>query len=58
MTMANMKVMDLAGKEVGTLELDEIFAGEVNEALLWEAVKHYRASIRRDQEPQECVGRR
>jgi large subunit ribosomal protein L4 len=46
MTMANMKVMDLAGKEVGTLELDEIFAGEVNEALLWEAVKHYRASIR------------
>src|SRR6202012_4848804 len=25
---------------------DEVFAGEVNEALLWEAVKHYRASLR------------
>ncbi len=44
--MANIKVVDLGGKEVGTLELDEIFAGEVNEALLWEAVKHYRASLR------------
>src|SRR5665213_1422563 len=45
-TMANIKVVDLGGKEVGTFELDEIFAGEVNEALLWEAVKHYRASLR------------
>jgi large subunit ribosomal protein L4 len=46
MTMASMKVVNLGGKEVGTFELDEIFAGEVNEALLWEAVKHYRASLR------------
>ena len=45
-TMANIKVVNLGGKEVGTFELDEIFAGEVNEALLWEAVKHYRASLR------------
>jgi large subunit ribosomal protein L4 len=45
-TMANIKVVDLGGKKVGTFELDEIFAGEVNEALLWEAVKHYRASLR------------
>ena len=44
--MANIKVVDLGGKEVGTFELDEIFASEVNEALLWEAVKHYRASLR------------
>jgi large subunit ribosomal protein L4 len=44
--MANIKVVDLGGKEVGTFELDEIFAGEVNEALLWESVKHYRASLR------------
>jgi large subunit ribosomal protein L4 len=44
--MANIKVVNLGGKEVGTFELDEIFAGEVNEALLWEAVKHYRASLR------------
>ena len=26
--------------------LNEIFAGEINEALLWEAVNHYRASLR------------
>ena len=44
--MANIKVVDLSGKEVGLFELDEIFAGEVNESLLWEAVKHYRASLR------------
>jgi large subunit ribosomal protein L4 len=44
--MANIKVVDLGGKEVGSFELDEIFAGDVNEALLWEAVKHYRDSIR------------
>jgi len=34
--MPNIKVVNLGGKEVGTFELDEIFAGEVNEALLWE----------------------
>ena len=44
--MANINVVSLAGKKVGSFELDEIFAGEVNEALLWEAVKHYRASLR------------
>jgi large subunit ribosomal protein L4 len=44
--MASIKVVDLGGKEVGTFELDEIFAAEVNEPLLWEAVKHYRASLR------------
>jgi large subunit ribosomal protein L4 len=47
-TMANIDVLDLGGKKVGSLELaEEIFApGEVNEALLWEAVKHYRAALR------------
>jgi large subunit ribosomal protein L4 len=44
--MADINVVSLAGKKVGSFELDEIFAGEVNEALLWEAVKHYRASLR------------
>src|SRR5215469_11608363 len=46
--MANIDVLDLGGKKVGSLELaEEIFApSEVNEALLWEAVKHYRASLR------------
>jgi large subunit ribosomal protein L4 len=48
--MANMDVdvFDLGGKKVGTLTLaEEVFApAEVNEALLWEAVKHYRAAMR------------
>jgi large subunit ribosomal protein L4 len=46
--MANIDVFDLGGQKVGSLELfDEIFApSEVNKALLWEAVKHYRASMR------------
>jgi large subunit ribosomal protein L4 len=48
MMMANIDVLDLGGKKVGSLELaEEIFAPrEVNEALLWEAVKHYRAALR------------
>src|ERR1700740_146462 len=47
--MATIDVIDLGGgATVGSLELaDEIFAPEqINEALLWEAVKHYRASMR------------
>ena len=46
--MAQVDVVDLAGKTVGSLELaDEIFSSEqINEALLWEAVKHYRAAMR------------
>jgi large subunit ribosomal protein L4 len=44
--MATIDIHDLSGAKVGTLELaDEIF-GAVNEDLLWEAVKHYRASMR------------
>jgi len=44
--MATIDVLDLAGSKVGTLELaDEVF-GAVNEDLLWEAVKHYRAGQR------------
>jgi len=46
--MAQIDVVDLGGQKVGSLELaDEIFAPEqINEALLWEAVKHYRAALR------------
>jgi large subunit ribosomal protein L4 len=46
--MAQVDVVNLNGEKVGSIELaDAIFApGEVNEALLWEAVKHYRASLR------------
>ncbi|HWZ46120.1 MAG TPA: 50S ribosomal protein L4 [Candidatus Saccharimonadales bacterium] len=44
--MAKIDVLDLNGKKVGTLDLaDEVF-GTVNNDLLWEAVKHYRAAGR------------
>ncbi len=39
-------VQDLKGRKVGTLELAEEVFGGINEDLLWEAVKHYRASLR------------
>ena len=46
--MAKVDVVNLNGEKVGSLDLaDAIFApDQVNEALLWEAVKHYRASLR------------
>jgi large subunit ribosomal protein L4 len=46
--MAQIDVMDLGGQKVGSLELaDEVFASDqINEPLLWEAVKHYRAAMR------------
>src|SRR5947199_4697525 len=44
--MAKIDVLNLKGAKVGTLDLaDEIF-GAVNEDLLWESVKHYRAAHR------------
>lgn len=44
--MANIDVVNLKGKKVGTLALaDEVFGG-INEDLLWEAVRHYRAAQR------------
>lgn len=42
----NIDVLDLNGKKVGTLDLAEEVFGAINEDLLWEAVKHYRASLR------------
>jgi len=45
--MAKINVVDLGGNKVSELELaDEVFGVEVNETLLWEAVKHYRAALR------------
>ena len=46
--MANVDVVNLNGEKVGSIELaDALFApDQVNEGLLWEAVKHYRASLR------------
>jgi large subunit ribosomal protein L4 len=44
--MATIDIQNLSGAKVGTLELaDEIF-GAVNEDLLWEAIKQYRAAQR------------
>jgi len=44
--MATIDVLDLSGKKVGTMDLaDEVF-GAINEDLLWEAVKHFRAGER------------
>src|SRR5947208_8855815 len=44
--MAKIDVLDLSGGKVGSFELaDEVF-GAVNEDLLWEAVKQYRAAQR------------
>src|SRR5689334_23521160 len=44
--MASIDVLNLSGKKVGTMDLaDEVF-GAINEDLLWEAVKHYRAGER------------
>ena len=45
--MANINVVSLSGAKVGEFELlDEVFAAGINDALLWEAVKHYRAALR------------
>ena len=44
--MANIDVLDINGKKVGSFELaDEVF-GVINEDLLWEAVTHFRAAQR------------
>ncbi|MFI5114400.1 MAG: 50S ribosomal protein L4 [Terriglobales bacterium] len=44
--MATIDVYNLSGAKVGSMDLaDEVF-GAVNEDLLWEAVKHYRAAGR------------
>jgi large subunit ribosomal protein L4 len=44
--MATIDVLDLAGSKVGSLELADGVFGAINEDLLWEAVKHYRAGLR------------
>ena len=44
--MATIDIHNLSGEKVGTLDLAEEVFGAVNEDLLWEAVKHYRAAHR------------
>ena len=44
--MATIDVLNLSGEKTGSLELaDEVF-GAVNQDLIWEAVRHYRAAQR------------
>ncbi len=46
--MPSVDVIDLSNQKVGSVELaDAVFAAPVNEALLYEAVRHYMAGIRR-----------
>ena len=45
--MPTVDVVNLENQVVGSVELaDEVFAARVNQALLYEAVRHYRASQR------------
>jgi large subunit ribosomal protein L4 len=45
--MAEIEIKNLANEVVGKIELsDEVFKADLNEALIWEAVKHYQASLR------------
>ncbi len=45
--MPTIDIVDLNNQVVGSLELaDEVFGAEVNEALLYEAVRHHRAGER------------
>jgi large subunit ribosomal protein L4 len=46
--MPSVDIIDLSNKKVGTLDLsDAVFAAPVNEALLYEAVRHHLAGTRR-----------
>lgn len=45
--MANINVVNLGGDKVSEFELvDELFSAKINDGLLWESVKHYRAALR------------
>jgi len=45
--MAEIEVKNLSNEVVGKMELsDAVFKAEFNEALIWEAVKHYNDSLR------------
>src|SRR5947199_5748715 len=45
--MPTVDIVDLSNQKVGDLELSEdVFGAEVNEALLYEAVRHHQAGLR------------
>jgi len=47
LVMAEIEVKNLANEVIGKLEVsDTVFQVELNEPLIWEAVKHYRDSLR------------
>src|SRR5882724_7276308 len=46
--MPQVNVIDLQNKTVGSVELsDAVFGAPVNKSLIYEAVRHYRAGLRR-----------
>src|SRR5947209_19634097 len=46
--MPRVDVVDLSNNKVKDIDLaDAVFAAEINEALLYEAVRHYQAGVRR-----------
>jgi large subunit ribosomal protein L4 len=46
--MPTVDVVDLNNEKVGEVELsDQVFAAEVNQALIYEAVRNYQAGVRR-----------
>ena len=46
--MPNVDIIDLNNEKVGEIELaDDVFGAEVNEALIYEAVRNYQAGQRR-----------
>jgi large subunit ribosomal protein L4 len=46
--MPSVDIIDFSNNKVGTLDLaDEVFSAPVNEALLYEAVRHHQAVMRR-----------
>jgi len=46
--MPSVDIIDLSNKKVGTVELsDAVFGAPVNEDLLYEAVRHHQATVRR-----------
>lgn len=45
--MATVDIFDFKNQVVGSLDLDDsVFGAEVNEALIYEAIRHYRACLR------------
>ncbi len=46
--MPTVDVWNLRNEKVGSVELaEEVFAAEINDALLYESVRHYQAGVRR-----------